>query len=381
MTFPKIWSWTVLAAASWVAVGCGGGGGSSPLADLGTSSSSGVSLSVEQTPFAAGAGYSLVQRTNGTVATIGSGSAGSSNTLIQNRALSVALWAEGRGASFAVDESGGIRYWGYDRTGTISGTPRLLSGLGKSVAVRACGTGNAAMVYSLRSDGSIWAIPGTSISERAQGFPVTGIDNVVALSDGGDDGCTGMLAIKKDGTVSQLAARASLTDPTGIPDTATAVGILGVLDAVQASCARDNCLAVTKSGEVYGWGSNTSAQLGMGDKTPRWTPVNTKIDEQTGPIQQVFVSMSGAAYAVTRSGALYGWGSLDVNDEGAKQAPVEILSSGVVKVSSSPALSGHTLVQMADGRVLGWGRNDRGQIDASGASVIKTPTELAVRVK
>lgn len=381
MTVSKIFGWSVLATASWLAVGCGGGGGDAPLADLGTSSSDGVQLTVEQTAFAAGSGYSLIQRSNGTVATVGSGTVGSSNTLIQNRALSVAQWAEGRGASFALDESGGIRYWGYDRAGTSSLTPRLLSGLGKSVAVRACGSGNAAMVYSLRSDGSIWAIPGTSISERAQGFPVSGIDNAVALSDGGDDACTGMLAIKKDGTVNQLAARGA-ADPAAIPDSAVAVGIIGVLEATQASCARDNCLVVNKAGEVYGWGSNDAAQLGMGDKTARWSPVNTGIDKQVGPVQQVFVTMSGAAYAITRSGALYGWGNLDVNDLGANSSPVQILSSGAVRLTASPsASSGHTLVQMSDGRVMGWGKNDRGQIDASGAPTIKLPTELAIRVK
>lgn len=77
---------------------------------------------------------------------------------------------------------------------------------------------------------------------------------------------------------------------------------LGVL---HLAAGPDCSLALTRAGELMGWGDNTWGQLGTGDAVSRPSP--TRVDFHSS-IRLVHASIGGHALALTSCGQLYGWG-------------------------------------------------------------------------
>ena len=366
-------------SATFLLSACGGGGSSStPAAGTPLSNDTTVpvvNLAVTPVRIAAGAGYSLVVLSGGSVQTLGSGMHGVSTGLASSKAVGTALWADGQDASFAIDASGVVRAWGVDAANTLTSTPSLSTTLGKTVAVRGCGTGKSAVVYALRSDGTVWATPATGLTSSGTAIAVSGLGQVQALSDGADQSCSGMLAILKDGTVWKMTATNATADSSVAPDRVTTTQIAGLTKAVQASCIDGNCLAVQSDGSVWSWGSNEKGQLGQGNKDAVSVPTQV-----TGlpSSKKVIVSADGAAYAVTTSGVLYSWGLGAMNRAliPTKTLDFSTNATTVADVAVSPEANGHTLVLLANGSVFGWGNNARGQLGFASPTTVWVPTQV-----
>ena len=362
---------------------CGGGGSGNGGAGA-TPSAGGndvLNLGVQSVSVAAGVGYSLAVQADGSVKAWGEGMTGLISTgLNTTKSVGAGLWTDGRDSSFAVSDSGQLRHWGFDSLDGKTNLPLLLSGLGNVVAARSCGIGPVAMVYMLKSDGTVWATPAKSLTQNSTAFQVTGLKATKALSDGGDDTCSGMLAIANDGTVSLLVASNS-AEPTGVPNRVTATGVIGLTGIKQASCAVESCLAVNDSGQVLAWGTNDKGQAGNGTKAFVATPQAVTLPTAAGKVKKVLVSMSGTAYAVTESGSLYAWGDVAVNAMGSTLSAKPVLglpSSPVKDISVSPAEQSHTLVVLGNGQVWGWGDNALSQISGIAGALVSVPTRSEV---
>lgn len=375
----------VICGAAAMLTACGGGGSAS-LGGVGAAPSGAgnevLNLSVQSVSVAAGVGYSLAVQSDGSVKAWGEGMSGLISTgLNTTKSVGAGLWTDGRDSSFAVSDSGQLRHWGFDSLGGATNLPLLLSGLGTVVAARSCGIGPVAMVYLLKSDGTVWATPAKSLSQNSTAFQVPGLKATKALSDGGDDTCSGMLAIANDGTVSLLVASNS-SEPTGVPNRVTATGIIGLTGIKQASCAVESCLAVNDAGQVLAWGTNDKGQAGNGTQTLVATPQPVMLPTAAGKVKKVMVSMSGTAYAVTESGSLYAWGDVAVNAMGSTLSAKLVLglpSSPVKDISVSPAEQSHTLVVLGNGQVWGWGDNALSQITSSPGAVVSVPKQSDIR--
>ncbi len=131
-------------------------------------------------------------------------------------------------------------------------------------------------------------------------------------------------------------------------------------------------------GEVRCWGKNTEGQLGTGDDVSRSEPV--RVTTVTMPT----AVCAGEAHtcAMSMSGAVQCWGR---NVEGqlgtGAFSAAELSSVGVLGVTSAGAIAcgrQHTcVIRRADGAVLCWGANSRGQL---GNSVL-TPSASAALVR
>lgn len=120
-------------------------------------------------------------------------------------------------------------------------------------------------------------------------------------------------------------------------------------------------LIATPDGRVYGFGSNTSSQLGDGTTILRTTP--TAVPNLTGVI-----AVSAGQYhslALTPDGRVWSWGANGYGRLGdgtttTRSRPVEV--AGLIDVVAVSAGGSHSLALTADGHVYAWGLNSNGQL-------------------
>lgn len=142
----------------------------------------------------------------------------------------------------------------------------------------------------------------------------------------------------------------------------TRVGLPGSLGVTGLAAGGDRSFAVTRDGQLWGWGRNgVGGAVGDGSQQDVLTPVRI-----TGvpPIRQV---ATGAFHtvAVTRDGTVWTWGAngrgqLGTGSTQASTVPVQV--PGLVDVVAVAAGENHTLALRGDGTVLSWGQNLFGQL-------------------
>jgi alpha-tubulin suppressor-like RCC1 family protein len=143
--------------------------------------------------------------------------------------------------------------------------------------------------------------------------------------------------------------------------------------------------ALTREGELYVWGTNSYAQLGLGDLKDRSTPtLNTLVAELVGKVERV-ITAGYHTMVLTKGGALWIWGYGTLGcqgrgpDNGAHEPmPHRLFEKGVVQVASGWS---HTLVLMDDGSVWAWGNNADEQCGFAEGSSRKfmEPTKIEFR--
>jgi len=157
---------------------------------------------------------------------------------------------------------------------------------------------------------------------------------------------------------------------------------------VQVSAGNAFNMALTQGGQVYTWGFNGSGRLGDGTTTMATIPEHitaTLPDPATDPVIQVSAGPN-FALALTRSGAVYGWGANDsgqigTGTGGADQLTPLQITQGLPNTSTDPVVhitagATHGLAVTKSGAVYAWGRGTAGDIGTGGTSNQLTPTQV-----
>jgi alpha-tubulin suppressor-like RCC1 family protein len=134
---------------------------------------------------------------------------------------------------------------------------------------------------------------------------------------------------------------------------------------VAPGCAHS--LALTSTGSVLAWGDNSSGQLGNGATSPfSATPAPVPL-----PAGVRIRSVSGGcsfSLAVTTSGQVYAWGSNSTGTLGNGQTGGFSATPGLVKLPAGVRIRSvaggfdHALAVTTEGQVYAWGGNDDGQL-------------------
>jgi alpha-tubulin suppressor-like RCC1 family protein len=169
-------------------------------------------------------------------------------------------------------------------------------------------------------------------------------------------------AIKTDGT---LWCWGDGTDGSlGLGDTnirrSSPVQIGALTNWLQVTAGPYYGLAVKTDGTLWGWGRNTTGQIGDGTAINRSSPV------QVGSLT-TWASVSSrqtGTMAITTSGALYSWGqggygSLGTNNTSNRSSPVQV---GSLTNWSSVSIANHCMAIKTDGTLWAWGNNAQGQL-------------------
>ncbi|KAK3424305.1 hypothetical protein EUGRSUZ_F01102 [Eucalyptus grandis] len=143
---------------------------------------------------------------------------------------------------------------------------------------------------------------------------------------------------------------------------------------------------LTRDGHVYTCGSNTCGQLGHGDALERWTPKMIEQFEAVGPVVQIAAGPS-YVFAVVENGALYSFGSgsnfcLGHGEQHKESNPRQIQyfrrrDIHVVHVSAGDE---HAVALDSNGLVYTWGKGYCGAL-GHGDEIDKTTPELVESLK
>ena len=281
---------------------------------------------------------------------------------------------------------GAVLCWGYnpqgqlgDGTTTAQSRPTPVVGLGSGVAAitaggrHTCGLTTAGAVLCWGRNDRNQLGDGTT-SARLTPTPVVGLgSDVVEIAAGYDHTC----ALKTAGALvcwgynnwGQLGdgTTTSRATPIAVPGMAGAVATIG-------AGAYHTCV-LTTGGGAQCWGGNSSGQLGDGTTTDRWTAVPV-----TGLGSGLVAIAGGMSHscAVTTTGSAVCWGDNSYGQLGdgttARRVTPTAVSGLAGDVAAISAGGYETCALTAEGGVLCWGRNTRGQIGDGTTTQRWTPT-------
>ncbi len=139
---------------------------------------------------------------------------------------------------------------------------------------------------------------------------------------------------------------------------------MSTLANVTALAARGSySLALLGDGSVWTWGDNSSGQLGIGGSSYVTTP--TRISAL--PALRQVASGLYSSVALDTAGQVWEWGFIS--------APRQV--SGLGNAVAVAAGLSHRMALLADGSVVAWGDNSRGQLGVSGTSWAFSPVTVS----
>jgi alpha-tubulin suppressor-like RCC1 family protein len=142
----------------------------------------------------------------------------------------------------------------------------------------------------------------------------------------------------------------------------------------RASAAfRDFYIAIKSNGTLWAWGRNDYGQLGVGDASNRYSPV------QVGSDTWSMISLGDAhALGIKSNGTLWSWGAnggrLGLGDDGHRYSPVQIGSDS--NWSKVGAGSTHGLAIKTNGTLWAWGDNSYNKLGNGTGVSTKSPIQI-----
>jgi alpha-tubulin suppressor-like RCC1 family protein len=340
-----------------------------------------LALGTTATSVTGGRYHSLALASNGTVwawgdnafGQIGDGTTTQRTTPVQVSGLSnITAISTHDDHSLALDSSGNLWAWGYNSFGQVGDgttTNRLAPALilTNVTAISAGGRHSLA----LRSNGTVWVWGENSYGQMGDGTTsntprtspgqVPGLSGISAISAGSRFS----LALASNGTVWSWGYNfnSELGEGTNITRLSP-VQVSGLTNVVSISAGSNHSLAVDSSGNLWAWGDNSSGQIGNGTMGSA-----VALPTQVSSLSNVVTASAGYAHSLVQlsNGTLWGWGLSGNNQIGNgtfathQLSPVQV--SGLSGVSSLSAAYYHSLaVRSSDGTVWVWGDNGYGQL-------------------
>ncbi|XP_038648648.1 probable E3 ubiquitin-protein ligase HERC3 isoform X2 [Scyliorhinus canicula] len=135
---------------------------------------------------------------------------------------------------------------------------------------------------------------------------------------------------------------------------------------IQVACGNNHSLALSKDGQLFVWGQNTCGQLGI-DTRGASRPVPQRMTSLTGmPVSQITAG-GEHSFALSLSGAVFGWGrnnrgQLGLKDTEDRHKPNYVKLLECKKTIHISCGEEHTAVLTKDGLVLTFGAGSYGQL-------------------
>ena len=135
---------------------------------------------------------------------------------------------------------------------------------------------------------------------------------------------------------------------------------------LQVAAGCEHTMIVTADGSVFAFGLNDQGQLGVGDTENRLVP--TLVTGQLQGKTAVYAAAGGYhTLCITSDGSLFGWGDnstgqLGVGDTDEGQVPTLVAGLLGKQVAHVAAGDHHTICSTADGSVFTWGEGYEGQL-------------------
>jgi alpha-tubulin suppressor-like RCC1 family protein len=313
--------------------------------------------------------------------------------LVQGAVKTFCRISAGNSFSLAIDKNGRAWTWGLNTSGQLgdnSVTSRLtpVSVLGAIKTFCRISTGNT---HSLAIDknGRAWGwgantagpLGDNSITSKLTPVSVLGAIKTFCQISAGN---SFSLAIDKNGRAWAWGNNSSgqLGD-NSVTSKLTPVSVLGAIKTFcQISTGTSISLAIDKNGRAWGWGANSSGQLGDNSITSKLTPVSV-----LGAIKTFCQISAGASHslAIDKNGRAWAWGNnssgqLGDNSITSKLTPVSVLGAIKTFCQISAGIN-HSLAIDKNGRAWGWGLSSAGQLGDNSITSKLTPVSVLGAIK
>jgi len=294
-----------------------------------------------------------------------------------------------RGHNCALLNSGAVKCWGENSfgqlgdgtSGIIRRTPVDVIGLNSGVtAIAVSGIHTCAVISnsSVKCWGSNFrgGLGDGTTTDRSTPVDVVGLSSgVTSIAVGGFHTC----ALSTSGGVKCWGSNTTgqLGDGTKI-DRYTPVDVAGLNSGVIAlTTGLGHTCALMNSGGIKCWGDNSSGELGDGTTTQRLTPVN--VVGLSGDVTAIMTSIYHSC-ALTSSGGVKCWGRNDQGQLGDGTIIQHVTPVDVVGLNSSLSVvtvgGYHTCVLTSGGAVKCWGDNSSGQLGDGTITQRLTPVDV-----
>jgi alpha-tubulin suppressor-like RCC1 family protein len=239
---------------------------------------------------------------------------------------------------------------------------------------------------SLAEDGTVWAWGLSLMGEVGTGFgmmhirpvQVPQLSGIVSVAAGSNHslalGADGRVWAWGDNMYGQLGLGDSDWNPRSTPTL-----VPGLTDVVAIAANAYHSLAVRADGSVWGWGDNSSGQLGIEWEWQLRSP--TQVPGLSPTLITALATGPRHTLAVSQDGRVWSWGDSSSGQVGhgprwerARPAPVP----GLTDIVGVAAGEFHSLALRRRGTVMAWGTNSAGVLGI-GASVPEfQPTPIPV---
>jgi len=153
------------------------------------------------------------------------------------------------------------------------------------------------------------------------------------------------------------------------------------INITQVTSGGNHIIFIASNGKVYGVGKNSNGNLGLGDTTHRYTPVEITyfttndiniIQVECITEHTIFIASDGKVYGVGHNG----YGQLGLGDTTNRYTPVEITFLSDKIITHVACGWFHTVFLASDGKVYSCGYNSYGQLGLGNTTDQYTPVEI-----
>ena len=289
-------------------------------------------------------------------------------------------------SSMAIDKNGRLWSWGNNSNGQLgnNSTTNFCTPISVLGAVKTFCQIGAGSSYSLAIDknGRAWAWgqntngqlgDNTTISKNT---PIS-VRGAVKTFCQINSGINFAIAIDKNGRAWGWGYNSfgMLGDNT-VTQRLTPVSVAGAVKTFcQISVGYQHSVAIDKNGRAWGWGVNSSGQLGDNSTLSRRTPVSVAGTVKT--FCQIAVNVTNSV-AIDKNGRAWGWGSGNFTGDGTatvRLTPVSV--AGAVKTFCKVIAPYQRFILIdKNGRAWGWGSVTGGGIGNNQSNVYYTPVRV-----
>jgi alpha-tubulin suppressor-like RCC1 family protein len=226
---------------------------------------------------------------------------------------------------------------------------------------------------ALYADGSLWCWGANEEGQLAQGdpFPGEGVDRPTPVRVGSeadwiavDTGQGHTCAIRAPGSLwcwgRNLGGELGL-GPDAAGQIRTPMQVGSETDWTEVRAGQNSTCGVRAGGQLWCFGRNAAAELGLGDMSTRFEPTRVgDADDWTAITLDTFHGCG-----LRDDGDMYCWGRNDEGQLGAGDNDVRLVPVRVASTTEWAAVSAgrfHTCARDVDGNVWCSGENDRGQL-------------------
>uniref|UniRef100_A0A671W368 HECT and RLD domain containing E3 ubiquitin protein ligase 3 n=1 Tax=Sparus aurata TaxID=8175 RepID=A0A671W368_SPAAU len=226
----------------------------------------------------------------------------------------------------------------------------------------------------LLQDGSVYTCGSNSCGQLGHDKPGTSPELVVALDTQKitmvSCGWAHSMAVNEQGQV--FAWGAGEGGQLGLGTAEAAVRIPRLVKRLcdhrisQVMCGNQHCIALSRDGQLFTWGQNTSGQLGLGKGEPSKLSPHPLKSLAGIPLAKITAG-GDHSFALSLSGAVFGWGKnkagqLGLNDKQDRAVPCHIKFLRSQKVVHISCGDEHTAALTKDGGLFTFGDGSWGQL-------------------